>query len=453
MAELTHFEDSDDTLFVNTTGTNVWKPTGVKILGSALTAGTKYLVLARGLFANDSAALLGGIGVETSSDSTLLSNTFAVQEPMLSTSVGMTAYFAASSFTTHATTPTDVDMVIWAGGSNNTQWIDQQTLILIDLDAIGTEGIDYYEDKIAAADAGSDLVRAGSLTMAQLSGSDLGTDEWVVFGMAKFEVGNTGHWGKLSVEAAVDTSTSSVVALHQREGEDANEDVTFGFTIRHKASSGTPNVTILGERQDSGGGAHSDEGSYLIALPTSLFADFVWDYEAALILIDSTEKTVATTGSYTPTITGNHLIFGRAGGTSTPTNYGRLWVDSTTTEIRPGDEPITQNQIWDQTKDNEQTITFQRYSITTAETFNLQAQSTNNYDLAHRWLIVINLNEPASGAAIIKVEGESMGLTEGDIPLVSRIRVEDEAEGITEVDIHVVTEKGLLPFFMTMIGE
>ena len=77
-----------------------------------------------------------------------------------------------------------------------------------------------------------------------------------------------------------------------------------------------------------------------------------------------------------------------------------MWVESGTTEIRTGDEPVVHNQMWDTTKDNEQMITFQRYSITTAETFNLRAQADGAvFDVEHRWLIVVNLNKPDAGAA------------------------------------------------------
>jgi hypothetical protein len=149
--------------------------------------------------------------------------------------------------------------------------------------------------------------------------------------------------------------------------------------------------------EEAGNGNMTDEGSYLIALPTTLFADFVDDYTAGAIAIDGTETTIATSGSYTPTTTGNHLVIGRSNGSDTPTQLGGMWVESTTTEIRTGDATPTHNQIWDNTKDDEQQITFQRYSITTAETFNLRSQgAAAAFDQEHRWLIVVNLNPPST---------------------------------------------------------
>jgi hypothetical protein len=139
-------------------------------------------------------------------------------------------------------------------------------------------------------------------------------------------------------------------------------------------------------------------GGYLIALPASAFADFKAFYEAGTIEIDTTETTIVTSGSYTPSVTGNHLIFGRSNGDNV-INLGGMWVESTTTEIRTGDSTPTQNQIWDAAKDDEQQVTFQRYSITTAETFNLRSIGGAVFEQEHRWLILVNLNAPAAPPA------------------------------------------------------
>ena len=223
--------------------------------------------------------------------------------------------------------------------------------------------------------------------------------EHLILGYGRCDIANTGRYFDISLHAAYDTSSQAVRQRHRAEGEDTNEQRIVGFATRHKASSGTPDVTMYGASENAGGGQNTDGGGYLIALPTSLFADFVHDYEAGAAVIDSTEATIATSGSYTPTVTGNHLIFGRSNGSATPTALGGMWVDSTTTEIRTGDSTPTHNQLWDTGKDEEMMATFQRYSITTAETFNLQADgAAADFDVEHRWLIIVNLNEPSTGA-------------------------------------------------------
>ena len=264
----------------------------------------------------------------------------------------------------------------------------------------GAGGRGYFED--IQPDSGDDLSKTPDTTvMASLAGSDLGTDEHLILGYGRCDIANTGRYFDISLHAAYDTSTSTVRSQHRAEGEDVNEQRIVGFALRHKASSGTPDVTMFGASENAGGGQNADGGGYLIALPTALFADFEDDFTSGFINVDGTETTVATSGSYTPTVTGNHLIIGRTNGSAGPTALGRMWVDSTTTEIRTGDEPPSHNQIWDNTKDLEMMATFQRYSITTAETFNLQVQgAASNFGVAFRWLIVVNLNKPATGPTV-----------------------------------------------------
>ena len=245
----------------------------------------------------------------------------------------------------------------------------------------------------------SSTVSTGEIFLAEVLvyGADP-TPEQLILGYGRCDIANTGRYFDISLHHAYDTSTSVQRARHRAEGEDGAEQRIVGFATRHKASSGTPDVTMYGASENAGGGQNQDGGGYLIALPTSLFADFVDDHTIGGISIDGSEQTIATTGSYTPTVTGNHLIFGRSNGQSQTTQLGGMWVDSTTTEIRTGDSTPTHNQEWDTAKDGEQQITFQRYSITTAETFNLQSQgAAATFVQELRWLIVVNLNPPASG--------------------------------------------------------
>ncbi len=271
-----------------------------------------------------------------------------------------------------------------------------------EVQVLDVNGLNYFED--AQAVSGDLLSKTADTTvMASLAGSDLGTVEHLILGYGRCDIANTGRFFKINLHHAYDSSVALERSLHQAEGEDVDEQRIVGFATRHKASSGTPNVTMFGMSENAGGGQNEDGGGYLIALPTSLFADFEHDFANGQVVVDGTETTIATTGSYTPTITGNHLIFGRSQGfgITRPTQLGRMWVESTTTEIRTGDSTPTHNQIWDSGKDEEFMATFQRYSITTAETFNLRAQgAAADFDLDHRWLIIVNLNKPAAGPTI-----------------------------------------------------
>ena len=529
-----------------TTGANA-----AQILGSALAANTKYLIVARALFKPSNTGAVGEIRVQTDDDSDIESKSLMLVEPQQSATTDMISYLFPHSYTT-ASSPSDVEFQLSDGGAAGDIRIRVSSLFVLDLDAIsasnllgthyfdasdagptdsgadwdndsnafdgsistfavknGTGGgsltaegttaptsgaaigavvlkvtiedftaggafsVDVDEDSVGGTEllglqvtdakeakeevrglvaapasgwtwqkvndlaisfnAGSDIdtrvylaevlvydanglgyfedaqdvsgddfsKTADTTVVASLAGSDLGTDEHLILGYGRCDIANTGRYFDISLHAAYDTSTSTVRSQHRAEGEDVNEQRIVGFALRHKASSGTPDVTMFGASENAGGGQNADGGGYLIALPTALFADFEDDFTSGFINVDGTETTVATSGSYTPTVTGNHLIIGRTNGSAGPTALGRMWVDSTTTEIRTGDEPPSHNQIWDNTKDLEMMATFQRYSITTAETFNLQVQgAASNFGVAFRWLIVVNLNKPATGPTV-----------------------------------------------------
>ena len=260
-----------------------------------------------------------------------------------------------------------------------------------------SNGRGYFED--AQPDGGGDYSKTADTTViASIAGSDLGTDEHLILGYASCEINNTGRYFDHSLHAAYDTSTSAKRAGHRAEGEDGTELRLSGYAIRHKASSGTPDVTLYGASENAGGGANADGGGYLIALPTDIFADFVDDYEAGEESLHAGNVTVATTGAYTPTTSGNHLIFGRTSATDTPIDFTTLHVEDGTTEIRAGDSTPSHNQQWDTAKDDEYMATFQRYSISSEITLNLEGSvisppGTSSRSIDH-WLVVVNLNEP-----------------------------------------------------------
>ncbi len=391
MAIRPHFYAEDNTAVSSSTDNLVV----LSIPGSSLKAVTKYLLVARALFGGSSATGIYEIRVATGDTglNSVLAKSLHKIEPEQTGSGALTSYFYVHSFGTSAS-PADVNLRI--ASSTGTAEVDQMSLFLLDLDAIGTEGTDYFED---IQDISSDEYSrtADTTVLAQILGSDMGTAEHLILGSARCDIANTGHYFDHSLHAAYDTSTAVVRSRHRAEGEDNAEQRISGHAIRHKASSGTPNATLFGARQDAGGGAHTDGGAYLIALPTSLFADFVHDYEAGSLELNTTESTVALIENYTPTVTGNHLIIGRVNGSVTPTQLGRMWVEDLVGEIRTGDSVPSHNQIWDDSKDEEMMATFQRISITDEKTYGIRSVGANaDFDIEHRWLLVVNLDDGVS---------------------------------------------------------
>ena len=390
MAELTNFYDDQDTEQTHTGDEDFTTVPGVKILGSALTATNKYLIVARGFQGMNDTTHNGSLRVVTADDTNIEAK--SEQRIEHSGTGADQVYFFAHSFTT-SSSPVDVEFEFKSWNAGATVRADQLSLWLLDLTAIGSEGTAYFED-IQPVSADVISTNPATTALTQLSGSDLGTDEFLIAGYGRVDGKSTNKWWYVTMHAAADASTSSSKAFMKREGEDINERHLVGNLIRHKASSGTPNVTIYSEVETS---SHTDGGGYLIALPTTLFADFKTDYEDGAVTANG-ETTVATIGSYTPTVTGNHLVFGRFESDLVGAGLMSAWVESTTTEIRTGDSALTHNGEWDSGKDEGSATTFQRYSITTAETLNLQGDRGIDAAVRRRWLVVVNLNPPATGA-------------------------------------------------------
>jgi len=363
--------------------------------GPALKASTKYLVVARALMGGASMSVRAAVKLRTADETSFDTKADHWLEPNQTGADRLAPYFFAHSFTTSAT-PSSVTLEYDTQTGSSFARVDQMSILLLDLDDIGTEGTDYWEDIQADPGDGNGgdeySTSAETTVIAQLLGSDLGTAEHVVFGYGRCHVGSTGRWFRHDLFGCYDEATAVSQSYHQSEGEDSAEERISGFAIRHKASSGTPNVTLYGSEEAANGNMW-DGGGYLIALPTALFDDFEEDYTAAAMGVGSTEDTIASVGPYTPTTNGNHMVFGCSTGSGPNNQIGGCWVDETTTEIRVHEATISQGMKWDGAKDFEIQSTFQRYSISSEVTLNLQsvgiAGGTFNQEM--RRLIAVNL--------------------------------------------------------------
>ncbi len=402
MAELTHFYDSEDAIgrrtgvgYANTVDSGA---NPAQIAGATLAATTKYLIIARAMVGGDNAGATFGVRISSQDDFGALSTkSEMIFEPMQTADGGMLPYLFVHSFTTDSSPGTLEFQVNQISGGDEVR-IQGSSILCIDLDAIGTEGTDYFED--IQADSGDEYSTNDTTTvLAQISSGDLTTDqEYLILGYARADIGSTGRWFKHEYVGAFDSGTPLVLQAHQAEGEDTTEQRLSGVAARYLRTSGSVNCEIFGS-EEAANGNMLDGGAYLIALPTSLFADFVVDYESGAIEIaDPSDITIATVGAYTPSVSGNHLIIGRANGQDTPALVFGMYVEDGTTEIRTGDSTPSHNQIWDVGKDNEFMATFQRLSISSEVTLNLKSILTfGTVDVEHRWLIVVNLNKSSLG--------------------------------------------------------
>jgi hypothetical protein len=397
MAEVNNFyvESSTEQTTTSSTWSNVDTTNG-RIAAASLSANTKYLIVARGLVSGSSAANKNYFRVQTADDTTIETKSETVVEVMETNQARAWSWLFVHSFTTDGT-PDDIDLQFRNEASSTTR-IDQYSLLVIDLDDLGSAN--YFEDAQAASGSELSTTLYGT-TLATIAGSSLGTtDEWLILGYGRVGIGSTNRSFFARLSGADDASSGSNLMRIRQEGEDTSELRMFGFAARHKAV--TSAVTVqLDASEENASSNMTDEGAYLIAIKASAFADFEHDYQTG-----EAEKTIASVGPYTPSANGNHILFGQAQH-NVPHSSAKHWsmhLEDGTTETRTGDQGKRVDQGWDDTTDLEHANTFQRISISAEKTYNLKADDwdaqSDTLTLEHRWLLVLNLNKASTGTTV-----------------------------------------------------
>ena len=192
----------------------------------------------------------------------------------------------------------------------------------------------------------------------------------------------------------MDASTVATVSKHREEGEDVTEERLSGFAVRHKASSGTPTPLIRGQETDAAANM-TDQGAYMIAIPTSVFADFEYDYTAAQEAITSTPENVADILNYTPTYHGRHVVMSSCV-IDPVTTYEQIEGGNaieTSQYLNLGDVSNEMGPQYDGTTDETLCHWIDAPFMSPAEVdWHLRVDSTSSAtDVSHRWLIVFNL--------------------------------------------------------------
>ncbi len=267
MAAVNHFYDEDLTARTHTGDTNYTFVTGsAQILGSALAANTKYLIIAHAMVGGDSASFTYGTRISTADDSAIATKSEQILEPASATAGHLFPFFFVHSFETDSS-PADVEFQIKTFDDGQEARIDQQSLELVDLADLGSSN---YFETIHADDASEyPTTQATEFTIA---GSSLGTDEFSVWGYQRTEIGDVGRNFRVEVFTAFDTSTSAVRARDENEGEDTTELRLTGFCVRHKASSGTPDFEVQTWEENSNAN-DKNRGGYAIAVEVESVPD------------------------------------------------------------------------------------------------------------------------------------------------------------------------------------
>jgi len=273
----------------------------------------------------------------------------------------------------------------------------------------GTEG-GYYEDIVAAT--GTEITtNANTRTvMASIDSADLGTtEEWLVIASSKIGIGSTGRFFSHVLEGANDGTALANMGRNIEEGEDTAEERMTTLFARYKATGGSVDAAMTAY-EEANNGNMTAEGAYMIALPFSFFADVEQDFTLSTQSA-STESTIATVASYTPSAYGDHLIFGS---TRNTVNDGRdylLFLEDGTVETRTGDSTPTHDQKWDVSKDSEVGYTMQVIDIASGtETYNLRANLGTGSTVENSWLFVVNLNAASTGPTDYDETGKTVAI-------------------------------------------
>ena len=401
MAELTHFYAEGNSVQTSST-TASWQDvdtTNGRISGSSLSANTKYLVVARAIIRSNSGTSHGYFRVDITDDATVTAKSETRIEFRRVGATEGKAWGFVHSFTTDAS-PGDIDLQYYAD-STATASMDQYTLLVIDLDELGT---DNYKENIDNTSSGELSTTSWGTTLANISGATLGTtNHWLLLGCARISVGSTTLNHNVGLFGANVGSSQTLMASYDEEGEDLNEERMHLLFGHHSATSNTA-AAIKAYEDSASANAHRN-GSYLIAINTGHFKDFDYDFTAGTATV-SGETTVATV-TVNPGTAGNHMVFGTATKVAT-TNMGQLHLEDGTTETRTGDSALYQTNAWDTVKDEEAALTMQRINMSTgSNTYNLRADvMANGAKLRGLYILNLNLNSATiTGAASVDGTG------------------------------------------------
>ena len=378
------------------------------ISGGDLLADTKYVIIARAMLAADDGNRVHHWRIRTDDDTLIEAKSLLKIEPVNSTvtNKGIELKFV-HSFTTDPTTPADVVMEMRPDRTADLVSIDQSSLKVIDL-----TGRDFVE--VIHTDDSSEYPLTQAVEWS-IPGSSLGTDEWLVVGYQRTDMGVTSSNHRIEIFAADDASTSTICSRDENEAEDGNELRSFGFEVRHKASSGTPDFEVQ-TWQETTGHVNLDRGGYAIAFKTSDWESISFAFNLGTTTVNSTEKTVQFIDGFSPTTTGDFLFFGSCNlADMTNAAFHKIHIEDDGTPTRTGDADMEHQAKYDASARAKIGL-FYQVNILSTDTSDYDLQVTTNDatndTVEHRWLIIWSMELAAGGTAHTATPTEVVGVTD-----------------------------------------
>ncbi len=363
------------------------------ISGGDLTAGTKYLIIARAMLSADDGNRVHHWRIRTDDDSTIATKSLAKIEPTTGnvTDRGIGLPFV-HSFTTSGT-PTDIVMEMRPDRTADMVSIDQSSIKVIDL-----TGRDFVE--VIHAVTGNEYPLTQAVEWS-IPGSSLGTDEYLIVGYQRSGMGVTSSNHRVEIFAADDGATPVIVGRDENESEDASELRLFGWFVRHKATADTD--FEIQTWQETADHVNSDEGGYAIALKTSDWEDILFAFDAGTTSIDSTERTMQFIDGFSPTTTGDFIVAGSYN-MADVTNGGlfRIHFEDDGSELRVGDQPMLHAMKYDVSATPMLTL-FNHVNIPSSDTSDYDMRGRTDDATAdtaeHRWLVIWSMELAAAAPA------------------------------------------------------
>ncbi len=368
--------------------------------GDDLLADTDYLIWARAHFGGDDVNGRFEIRTRTDDDTSIADKSAGEVEPIAVATDEGAEYWFVHPFTTDASDPADVVIEYRAQTIGQTVHADQISLKFLDLDDLGASN---YEEVVIADDDVEYPVAPSWVTLAEITGATLGTDEWAVLGYVRVDTGSTARSYEVQLLGADDASSQTVLNRHVGEAADAADEDMVSILGRHNATSGTPALTVRAQEEHIGSNA-SNGGGYLIALRASAFADFQHDYTAGDFTVTGTEQTIAEVSDYTPSAAGNHWLAARANVSDTGGNSRiRAHIEQDTTVLFTGDD-LPYHTIDNDPTDERNFGTAHMNNLAASE-FSYQFRASrhsgdSDRTVEHRWLWMLNLNAAPAAAGV-----------------------------------------------------
>ena len=297
---------------------------------SALTSGKTYYVVCHALVeGSNSNQIFEWQLVDRTNSDTTLTGSHMILEPAQGT-VTQSYYFVGKFTAGSGGGGLAFEQKAASGYTVKTRYLSMMIMELSEL-----ESSDYFFNTSTSSTA----LTTSFQDFAVARPTTTSSDKWLVFAFADIDVGNLAH--NVEIQLEYESNVGGVIStkpLMSFEGEDLTEQNLWAF-LRAYTVSGTSEVFTLQARIDNASGAGTHRNSSVFGLRLDAFQDSYYEYTEAASDTTSTDFVELDSKAFTPTSSGDILVFASAIFDADSTNrksFARIQVDGTTS---PNSQP------------------------------------------------------------------------------------------------------------------